>query len=66
MYAPHLHTLVSETPELCLVSQMLILQVSLSLLCLGPQRFHLQHQDPPLSAQHQQLRVWAINLGSNH
>ena len=44
------------------MSVILILQVSLSLLGLSAQGLHLQHQDLPLSAQHQQLSLGAFCL----
>ena len=44
------------------MSVILILQVFLSLLGLSAQGLHLQHQDLPLSAQHQQLSLGAFCL----
>ena len=58
----HLQAFVPQTVQLCLVSAMLILQVSLGLLRLSTQGFHLQHQNLPLSAQHQQLPLRALCL----
>lgn len=48
--------------QLCLVSVILILQVSLGLLGLSAQGLYLQHQDLPLSGQHQQLSLGALCL----
>ncbi len=59
---PHLQALLSETVQLCLMSVVLILQVSLSLLGLSTQGLYLQHQDLPLSAQHKQLPLGAVYL----
>lgn len=59
---PHPQTLLSELPQLRLVPAVLTLQVSLSPLGLSTQRLHLQHQDPPLSGQHQQLPLGTLRL----
>lgn len=59
---PHLQALFSETLQLCLVAAIESLQVSLSLLGLRLQRRNLQHQDLPLSGQHQQLPLGAFCL----
>ncbi|KAM9377106.1 uncharacterized protein KZ484_009480 isoform 2-T2 [Pholidichthys leucotaenia] len=54
--------LVPQTVQLRLVSVILILEVVFSLLGLSTQSLHLQHQDLPLSAQHQQLSLRAFHL----
>lgn len=60
--SPNLQALLSQTMQLCLLVLILILQVLLSLLGLSTQGLYLQHQDPPLSGQHQQLSLGAFCL----